>query len=104
MQQAAAHSVRVARFELDTTRAAVARTDSLQRGGANDVLTVRAPVTARVLKLHQESEAAVAAGQPLLEIGNPDTLEVEVELLSTHAVKISPGSRVVLDRWGENLL
>ena len=100
VQQAAVHSVRVARFELETTRAAVARPDRLQRGGANDVLTVRAPVTARVLKLHQESEGAVAVGQPLLEIGNPNTLEVEVELLSTHAVKIAPGSRVVIDRWG----
>jgi HlyD family secretion protein len=100
VQQAAAHSVRVARFELDTARAAVASTSSLQAGGAADVLQVRAPVAARVLKLLQESEGAVAAGQPLLEIGNPDSLEVEVEVLSTHAVKIAPGSKVILDRWG----
>lgn len=99
-QQAAAHSVRVARFELDTARAAVASTTRLQNGGAADVLQVRAPVAARVLKLQQESEGAVAAGQPLLEIGNPDSLEVEVEVLSTHAVKIAPGSKVILDRWG----
>lgn len=100
VQQAAAHSVRVARFELDTARAAVASTTRLQSGGAADVLQVRAPVAARVLKLHQESEGAVAAGQPLLEIGNPDSLEVEVEVLSTHAVKIASGSKVILDRWG----
>ena len=100
VQQAAAHSVRVARFELDMARAAVASTTKLQNGGAADVLRVRAPVAARVLKLLHESEGAVAAGQPLLEIGNPDTLEVEVEVLSTHAVKIAPGSKVILDRWG----
>jgi HlyD family secretion protein len=100
VQQAAAHSVRVARFERDTARAAVASTARLQAGGATDVLQVRAPVAARVLKLQQESEGAVAAGQPLLEIGNPDSLEVEVEVLSTHAVKIAPGSKVILDRWG----
>ncbi|MCD6706087.1 MAG: HlyD family efflux transporter periplasmic adaptor subunit [Thiobacillus sp.] len=98
--QAAAHAVRVARFELETARAAVASAARLQAGGAADVLQVRAPVAARVLKLLQESEGAVAAGQPLLEIGNPDSLEVEVEVLSTHAVKIAPGSRVILDRWG----
>jgi HlyD family secretion protein len=57
-------------------------------------------VAARVLKLLHESEGAVATGQPLLEIGNPETLEVEVDVLSTHAVKIAPGSKVVLDRWG----
>ncbi|MGA9165193.1 MAG: HlyD family efflux transporter periplasmic adaptor subunit, partial [Thiobacillus sp.] len=53
-----------------------------------------------VLKLLHESEGAVAAGQPLLEVGDPASLEVEVEVLSTHAVKIAPGSRVILDRWG----
>lgn len=100
VQQSALHSVRVARFELDTARAAVASSDRLQGGGAADVLQVRAPVAARVLKLLQESEGAVAAGQPLLEIGNPDSLEVEVEVLSSHAVKITPGSKVILDRWG----
>lgn len=98
-EQAAAHAVRVARFELDTARAAVASTARLN-GGAADLLQVRAPVAARVLRLVQESEGAVAAGQPLLEIGNPDSLEVEVEVLSTHAVKIAPGAKVILDRWG----
>ena len=100
VQQAAAHSVRVARFELDTARAAVASAARLQNGGAAEALPVRAPVAARVLKLIHESEGAVAAGQPLLEIGNPQNLEVEVEVLSTHAVKILPGSKVILDRWG----
>jgi HlyD family secretion protein len=99
-EAAAQHAVRVARFDLETARAAVASTARLQAGGAADVLQVRAPVAARVLKLLQESEGAVAAGQPLLEIGNPDSLEVEVEVLSTHAVKIAPGSKVILDRWG----
>lgn len=100
VQQAATHAFRVARFELEMARAAVASTDRLQNGGAADVLQVRAPVAARVLKLIQESEGAVAAGQPLLEIGNPDSLEIEVEVLSTHAVKITPGAKVILDRWG----
>lgn len=99
-EAAAQHAVRVARFDLETARAAVASTARLQHGGAADVLQVRAPVAARVLKLLQESEGAVAAGQPLLEIGNPDSLEVEVEVLSTHAVKIAPGAKVILDRWG----
>jgi len=99
-EQAAAHAVRVARFELETAQAAVASTARLQAGGTAEQFQVRAPVAARVLKLRQESEGAVAAGQPLLEIGNSETLEIEVEVLSTHAVKIAPGSKVILDRWG----
>lgn len=100
VQQAAAHAVKVARFELELARAAVTSTASLQAGGAAEQFQVRAPVAARVLKLLHESEGAVATGQPLLEIGNSETLEVEVDVLSTHAVKIAPGSRVILDRWG----
>jgi HlyD family secretion protein len=99
-EQAAQHAVRVARFDLETARAAAASTARLQAGGAAELVQVRAPVAAHVLKLLQESEGAVVAGQPLLEIGDPASLEVEVEVLSTHAVMIAPGSKVVLDRWG----
>jgi HlyD family secretion protein len=99
-EAAAQHAVRVARFDLETARAAVASTARLQAGGAAERVQVRAPVAAHVLKLLHESEGAVAAGQPLLEIGDPASLEVEVEVLSTHAVKIAPGSKVILDRWG----
>ena len=97
---AAQHAVRVARFDLETARAALASTARLQAGGAAEAVQVYAPVAAHVLKLLHESEGAVAAGQPLLEIGDPASLEVEVEVLSTHAVKIAPGSKVILDRWG----
>ncbi|MCD6705815.1 MAG: HlyD family efflux transporter periplasmic adaptor subunit [Thiobacillus sp.] len=99
-EAAAQHAVRVARFDLATARAAVASTARLQAGGTAEQVQVRAPVAARILKLLHESEGAVAAGQPLLEIGDPASLEVEVEVLSTHAVKIAPGSKVILDRWG----
>lgn len=98
--RAAAHRVRVARFDFETARAALASGAGLQPDAAAEALQVRAPVAARVLKLVHESEGAVAAGTPLLEIGDPDSLEVEVEVLSGHAVKIAPGSKVILDRWG----
>jgi len=97
--QGTQHAVRVARFDLETALAAVGGTGRLKNGGA-DVVQVRAPADAHVLRLLQKSEGAVAAGQPLLEIGDPASLEVEVEVLSTHAVKIAPGSKVILDRWG----
>ncbi len=97
---AARHAVRVARFDLDTARAALLSSDRLQVGGVADAVSVRAPIAAHVLKVLQESEGPVATGQPLLEIGDSASLEVEVEVLSTHAVKIMPGSKVVLDRWG----
>lgn len=97
---ASGHAANVARFELDVARAALASTSGLQAGGAAETIEVRAPVDARVLKVVRESEGAVQAGDPLVEIGNPETLEIEVEVLSTQAVRIAPGSRVLVDRWG----
>lgn len=99
-EQAAQYAVRVARFDLETAAAAAASNARLQRGGAADVLQVRSPVAARVLGLQHESEGPVVAGQLLLELGNPESLEAEVEVLSTDAVRIAAGSKVVLDRWG----
>lgn len=61
---------------------------------------IRAPVTGRVLKLIQESEAVVQAGSPLIDIGDPRDLEVAADLLSTDAVRIKPGSAVRIDGWG----
>lgn len=61
---------------------------------------IRAPVTGRILKVRQESEAVVQAGTPLLDIGNPSDLEVVADLLSTDAVLIAAGAPVRIDGWG----
>ena len=61
---------------------------------------IRSPVVGVVLRLAQESEAVVAPGQNLLELGDPSDLEVEVDVLSADAVKIVPGARVSLEQWG----
>jgi len=42
----------------------------------------------------------VQSGQVLLEVGNPQSLEVIVDVLSNDAVKINPGMAVELKRWG----
>jgi HlyD family secretion protein len=63
-------------------------------------IQLRAPVTGRVLKIIQDSEAVVLAGAPLVEIGNPVDLEVAADLLSSDAVQIRPGSAVRIDGWG----
>lgn len=61
---------------------------------------VRTPVAGYVLKVIQESEAAIAVGAPLLEIGEPADLEIVVDVLSSDAVQIRPGAPVRIERWG----
>jgi HlyD family secretion protein len=68
--------------------------------GPNCCIQIRAPVSGRVLKIVQDSEAAVPAGAPLIEIGDPLDLEVIADLLSTDAVQVRPGALVKIDGWG----
>ncbi len=65
------------------------------------VLTLTAPADGVVLKRLRESESVVAAGEPLLEIGNPAAdLEIVSDLLSTDAVRVKPGAKVRVEQWG----
>lgn len=61
---------------------------------------LRAPVSGVVLRVLQESAGVVAAGAPIVEIGDPSDLEIVCEMLSTDAVRISEGAPVRIDGWG----
>jgi HlyD family secretion protein len=104
--RAAQFAERVAVFELDVARAALIRTNprsALPPEGSR--MELRSPVDGKVLRVFQESAAVVTQGTQILEVGDPTDLEMVIEVLSTEAVKISPGDRVIVERWGgpENL-
>lgn len=64
-------------------------------------IPLNAPVSGHVLRVMQESETVLAAGTPIVEIGDiTNDLEIVVELLSTDAVQVSPGDRVHILKWG----
>jgi HlyD family secretion protein len=77
---------------------------SLGQDGANPShshhVDVLAPVSGRALHVHQKSAGVVQAGSPLVEVGDPDALEVVVDLLTTDAVHVAAGTPVVIDGWG----
>jgi HlyD family secretion protein len=99
-EQSARFNVEVARFDLEAARTALRY--SLADDDAKRPVTVelKAPVDSRVLRVHHESEGVVAAGENLLEIGDPTRLEVAVDVLSQDAVRIRPRTRVLFFRWG----
>lgn len=93
----------IAAFELEQAEAALIRTRPSQPAGSDDVGTqfrIVAPIDGAVLRVLRESEGFVAAGTPLLEIGDSTDLEVEVDVLSEDAVRIAPGARVLIEDWG----
>lgn len=93
-------AVKVAKFELDKARSVLQY--SADEGGVNRgrAVALRSPVDGRILKLHRESEGVVNSGEALIDIGDPDKLEVRVEVLSADAVKVKPGTPVLFKRWG----
>jgi HlyD family secretion protein len=68
--------------------------------GSRPPVELHAPACGRVLKVFEESSRAVIVGTPLLEIGDPNDLEVIIEALSRDGAAIKPGTPVELEQWG----
>jgi HlyD family secretion protein len=89
---------RVAAQELEQARAALTAVAPHQ-AAARD-FAVRAPAAGRVLRVVQNSEAAVGLGTPIMEIGDVARMEVVAELLTADALQALPGTPVRIERWG----
>lgn len=101
---AAERNVETARAEVGSARAEVeAARAALRRSapsGQGQLVPVTAPSGGRVIRVIRESEGVVMPGDGLLEVGDARAIEVMVEVLSADAVKMTPGMRVLLERWG----
>ena len=71
-----------------------------QNGHGAAVIVVRAPATGRVLHVPERSERIVAAGTALIEVGDPASLEIVIDVLSSEGATIHSGDRVRLAEWG----
>jgi HlyD family secretion protein len=93
-EQMAAHDIEIA-------RAALLRfADQGKPPSARELFTIPSPIQGRVLRVLQSSAGVVTPGAPLLEVGDPQALEVVVDVLTSDAVRIPPSARVRLDQWG----
>lgn len=100
-----ANEVEAARFRVKAAAAEARLAESglmAVQGGTGALFSVKAPVAGRILRIPDPSERVVAAGAPLLTLGDLSKLEVVIELLSSEAVKVKPGMPVMLDGWGGN--
>jgi len=98
---AAQQAEQSARFTLEQARAPLQAygTAGVRTGGRGEV-TVRSPVAGKVLKVLLQSEGVVQAGAGLVEIGDPENLEVVVDILTEEAAQVAPGTAVQLLNWG----
>ena len=98
--RAAEYGQDISQFELEVAQSALlfAKGESDENNQARMVIT--SPIDGVVLRVLQESVAVVNPGTPLIEIGDPLDQEVVIDVLSTDAVGIRPGQRVVIEHWG----
>ncbi|MEL6139332.1 MAG: HlyD family efflux transporter periplasmic adaptor subunit, partial [Cyanobacteria bacterium J06628_6] len=59
-----------------------------------------APATGTVLRVPEASARFVQAGDPLIELGDPDQIELVIDVLSADAVKIEPSDPILIEQWG----
>lgn len=100
-QRAAQYAIEIADYELELERSALLLTTA---DGSNEAgkmeLEIPAPIHGRILRILHENTAVVPAGTVLMEIGDPQDLEILVDVLSRDAVRIKPGASVRILRWG----
>ncbi len=87
-------AVKAAHFNLAAFQAVV----DLQTSGKP--VRVFSPVDGRVLRIHEKSERIITAGSPLLDIGDPSAIEIVIDVLSSDAIAVKPGNRVLITNWG----
>ena len=100
--KAAELALQASEHELEAARALLQQVVN-PAAAAGGGLTLRSPIDGVVLRVLQESEALVAPGTPLVEVGNPGELEVVADLLSTDAVRVRPGFSVDVTGWGGDM-
>ena len=98
--RSARHAVDVARYELEAAETALKYSAGTVTGGPSVRVPVRSPIDGKILQMPHECEGPVKTGEELLVVGDPSLLEVVVDLLSTDAVKVKPGTKVLFERWG----
>ncbi len=74
--------------------------DPNRKPEASCCVYLTAPVAGVILSVFARSEQPVAIGTKIAEIGDPADLEVTVDLLSSDAVRIAPGSKAEIFDWG----
>jgi HlyD family secretion protein len=107
----AVHEVEIRRQAVEASRAALggARADLARAEAAAAVSTVpagrtvtdvRSPTSGRVLSVLRESAGPVAAGTPLVHVGNVSAIEIVADFLTTDAMTVTAGAKAIIRNWG----
>lgn len=97
---AARFALQTAQYEREQAEAALVRSEPGRESDPNWLYHVLSPIDGEVFKVMQKSAMVVTPATDLVELGDPHSLEIAVDVLSSDAVRIHPGARMFLDGWG----
>ncbi|WP_339758068.1 HlyD family efflux transporter periplasmic adaptor subunit [uncultured Hoeflea sp.] len=94
--------IKLRQAELASAQARLSQPGQTPSNTANGecCVAITSPIDGIILSLNAKSEQAASVGQLIAEVGDPTDLEITVDVLSADAVKIRPGSRVLITDWG----
>jgi HlyD family secretion protein len=90
----------VAKHELEQSKAALVFTSDEATTESPGMFQIHAPINGNILNVFHEDASFINAGTPLIELGDPQDMEIKIDVLSTDAVRIRPGNRVYIEHWG----
>ncbi|MDR3402211.1 MAG: HlyD family efflux transporter periplasmic adaptor subunit [Chthoniobacter sp.] len=91
--------LQVANFELAQAKAALTQVQTPATENA-DPYKVISPINGFVLNVYEESARMLTAGTQIMEVGDTNDMESEIELLSSDAVGVQPGADATIEEWG----
>jgi HlyD family secretion protein len=97
---AAEFAMQVAEFEFVQAQAVLVMQAKNPATDKVDAYKIVAPVNGYVLNVFEESSRVMTPGTPIMEVGDPNDMEAEIELLSSDAVGVQTGATVSIEQWG----
>ena len=97
---AAEARIDMARGALERAEAALLEPGPTATSDTSCCVSILAPADGVVLGVDVISARPVAAGTRLATVGDPSQLEIVADLLSSDAVRLSPGAPATVERWG----
>lgn len=98
--EAAQARIDMAQGAIDRARADLLSPEEREVDAEQCCIRLTAPADGVVLSVAAVSERPVAIGTPLVSIGDPAELELVADILSSDAVRLSPGAKAYVERWG----
>ena len=98
--RSATAAVAVAQADVTNAKLVLEIAEGTRSSDQTRILEVPAPISGTVLQRFRCCEGIVTAGETILELGDLSELEVQVDLLSSAAVKVRPGMTARINQWG----